>query len=473
MRSISGGSPVECLRADLDELVTADVVGLPDAKVRSDLLALMAARNQLDAAIAFWLASFDARGLYDDDACKTAAVWVRSYGRGSPQAAAAVVKRARLLRDLPAVAQAAGRGEVSSEHVDRIRELVKDIGVEAVVPADQILAEAASKGDMTELTVVCGRIHDYVDPDGPEPTEAYEKRELTLSHQRGQVIVRGRLDPEGGAAVCEAIDALMRPPGPDDPRTAAQRRADALVDLARGALAHGDLPTVGGTRPQVGVLIPPSLLLYGPDGNDPRTRMRAPFEADTDAPDIAHLLDGGEATPASAGDPLTALGVPPPVEPAWLNWFGPIPPATAKRILCDSDIWRIVLDPTTGLPLDVGRAHRLVPHWIRRALYARDRGCRWPGCSTPAPWTDAHHLRHWHDGGVTRVEDLLLLCRYHHVCVHEGRWRIHLDPATGQVHVTRPDGTPHDLAPTRPWTTPTTQADNPPTARREDPPDTS
>jgi hypothetical protein len=223
-------------------------------------------------------------------------------------------------------------------------------------------------------------------------------------------------------------------------------------------------------RPQVGILIPPQMLLYGADGNDPRTRMRAPFEADTDAPDIAHLLnDGGPA----GGDPLTALGVPPPVEPAWLNWFGPIPPATAQRILCDSDLWRIVLDPTTGLPLDVGRAHRLVPHWIRRALYARDRGCRWPGCSTPAPWTDAHHLRHWHDGGVTRVEDLILLCRYHHVCVHEGRWRIHLDPATGQVHATRPDGTPHDLGPTRPWTTPTTQANDPPGTQAEDPPDTS
>ena len=108
MSSISGGGPVECLRADLDELVAADVVGLPDATLRSDLLALMAARNQLDAAIASQLASFDARGLYDEDACKTAAVWVRAYGRGSGRAASALVKRARMLRDLPAVA-AGGR----------------------------------------------------------------------------------------------------------------------------------------------------------------------------------------------------------------------------------------------------------------------------------------------------------------------------------------------------------------------------
>src|SRR5262245_7761240 len=142
------GDPVRRLRADLDALVTADVAALPDATLRSDLLELMAARNQLDAAIAARLASFDIRGLCDKDACKTPAAWLRSYSRGSAQAASAVVKRARVLRELPAVAEAAGRGEVSSEHVDRIRELVKDIGIEAVRPADQILAEAASKGDM-------------------------------------------------------------------------------------------------------------------------------------------------------------------------------------------------------------------------------------------------------------------------------------------------------------------------------------
>jgi len=469
--STSGGSPVECLRADLDELVTGDVVALSDPALRSDLLELMAARNQLDAAIATRLASFDARGLYDDDACKTTAVWVRAHGRGTGSAASRLVQRARVLRDLPAVSEAAGRGEVSTEHVDIIRDLVKEVGVEAVRPADQILADAASTVDMTELKMLCGRIRNYVDPDGPAPTEAFDKRELTLSNLRGMVLLRGQLDPEGGAAVYEAIDALMKPPGPDDLRTPGQRRADALVDLARGNLAHGDLPTVGGMRPQVGILISPQMLLYGADGNDPRTRMHAPFDTDTDAPDIAdHFESGGEAAPP---DSLAALGVPPPVEPAWLNWFGPIPPATAQRILCDSDIWRIVLDPTTGLPLDVGRAHRLVPYWMRRALYARDRGCRWPGCSTPAPWCDAHHLRHWHGGGVTRVEDMLLTCRYHHMLVHEGRWRIHLDPATGQVSVTRPDGTPHDLGPTRPWTTPTRHADDLPESRGNDPPDTS
>src|SRR5688572_23266332 len=167
------------------------------------------------------------------------------------------------------------------------------------------------------------------------------------------VAIRGLLDPEGGAAVLEALDAQLRPPGPDDLRTPRQRRADAHVEIARRALALGDLPTVGGMRPQVGILITPQTLLYGQDGNDTETETA---EADEGS---------GPAARANArGDPLAELGIPPPVEPAWLHWYGPVAPETAKRVLCDSAVWRIVLDPNTGMPLDVGRAHRLVPHWI-------------------------------------------------------------------------------------------------------------
>jgi hypothetical protein len=460
MCSNGASSLVGRLRADLDALAAVDVVGLSDADVRSETLELLAAANQLHAVLAARVGSFDARGLAEDDACRTTAVWLRAYGRCSDGAAARTVRQARVLRDLPAVAEAAGRGEVTAEHVGRIAVLVKQVGVEAVRPADQILADAAGKVNVAELGMVCDRIRDYVDPDGPEPMELFDQRELTLSQRDGMVAIRGLLDPDGGAAVLEAIDALMRPPAPDDLRTVGQRRADALVDLARRSLAHGDLPTVGGMRPQVGILITPETLLYGQDGDDPRTRAHVRF-GEGDPPDISDRFTDGEATreadasragdpahtgepveaddseadgsetnevgaparsdtgpPANArGDPLAPLGIPPPVEPAWLNWYGPIGPATAQRLVCDSDLWRIVLDPTTGLPLDVGRAHRLVPWWIRRALHARDRGCRWPGCTTPAAWTDAHHLHHWHDGGATRIEDLLLLCRFHHVQV--------------------------------------------------------
>ena len=140
---------------------------------------------------------------------------------------------------------------------------------------------------------------------------------------------------------------------------------------------------------------------------------------------------------------------------AWLNWAGTIPTTLAQRLACDCDIWRVVLDQATGLPLEVGRAHRLVPHWMRKALHARDRGCRWPGCDAPVAWTDAHHLIAWFLGGRTDIDKLVSLCRWHHVKVHEGHWSIHLDPTTGEVTVTRPDGTPYELDPSLPHTTPT------------------
>jgi hypothetical protein len=161
-------------------------------------------------------------------------------------------------------------------------------------------------------------------------------------------------------------------------------------------------------------------------------------------------------------DPLSQAGVPPLPQPAWLDWFGEVPAALAQRLACDANAWRIVLDPATGLPLDVGRAHRLVPPWIRRALHARDRGCRWPGCEAPTDWCDAHHHdKPWYLGGETNVDELMLLCRWHHVKVHEGQWRIELDRITGEVHVYRPDGRPYELGPSRPWTGPASRRGDP------------
>jgi hypothetical protein len=82
--------------------------------------------------------------------------------------------------------------------------------------------------------------------------------------------------------------------------------------------------------------------------------------------------------------------------------------------------------------------------WLRKALHARDRGCRFPGCHTPAAWTDGHHLRHWADGGPTSLTNLVLLCRFHHVLVHEAGWTIDFDISRNIVTARRPDGTRYD-----------------------------
>jgi hypothetical protein len=278
--------------------------------------------------------------------------------------------------------------------------------------------------------------------------------------------VRGRLDPEGAAALYTALDALMRPPGSDDLRTAAQRRADALVELARLSLSSGDLPTVGGVRPQIGVLITPSMLLTG-TGAEPHEDGIHDHKVHDDevhgAGDACCAAGAREHPPGEApptrGDPLEQLGVPRLPELPWMSWIHDVPPALAQRIACDAEVWRAILDPTTGLPLEVGRSHRIVPAWIRKALHARDRGCRWPGCTVPAAWTDAHHLLAWWLGGTTDIDNLLLLCRYHHVKVHEGQWTLDVDRTTGEVRVFRPDGSAYQIAPSRPWSSAGRQAD--------------
>src|SRR5687767_13948850 len=120
MSSNGEAALVTRLRADLYALVAVDVAAMPDATLRSELVELLAAANQLNAAIASRIASFDTRGLSDDDGCQTTKVWLRCNGRSSDATAARLVHQARLLRDLPAVAEAAGRGAVTADHVGQI-----------------------------------------------------------------------------------------------------------------------------------------------------------------------------------------------------------------------------------------------------------------------------------------------------------------------------------------------------------------
>ena len=90
-----------------------------------------------------------------------------------------------------------------------------------------------------------------------------------------------------------------------------------------------------------------------------------------------------------------------------------------------------------GTVLDVGRKTRTIPAAIRRALTARDRRCRFPGCD--AYHCDAHHVRHWADGGATRLDNLLLVCRHHHRAVHEEGFTVELGD-DGEARFFSPDG---------------------------------
>jgi hypothetical protein len=242
---------------------------------------------------------------------------------------------------------------------------------------------------------------------------------------------------------------------------AGQRLREFLVPPAAGAdwtrpgvrVDMDDLPTRAAGRTHQAML---AELLQPASADGP-----AAVVACGNGPPSSHPPPPPHPPPDQVTQPgVPAWNIPGWADPPWLDWVGPISPALAQRVACDADIWRIIVDPATGQPLDVGRTYRLVPYWIRRALYARDRGCRWPGCSVPSQWSDAHHRLPWSEGGETTVEDCILLCRWHHGRVHEGGWTIDLDTNTGQIHVTRPDGTPYLAAHTRTaaWNGPATQA---------------
>jgi hypothetical protein len=104
---------------------------------------------------------------------------------------------------------------------------------------------------------------------------------------------------------------------------------------------------------------------------------------------------------------------------AELEWSQPILAETARRLACDAAITPII----DG---EADHTSRVVPGSTRRALIARDKGCRFPGCDCPPAWTDAHHVKHWADGGPTTLDNLILLCRRHHRLVHEEGWTLEL-----------------------------------------------
>ena len=191
----------------------------------------------------------------------------------------------------------------------------------------------------------------------------------------GMHAIDGVLDPECGAAVKRVLDSLAKPRGQDDDRTGPQRMADALGEAIHHAMDQGRLPRRNGVRPHV---------------------------------TVTTTLEGLK----------NEVGAP----PADLELSLPISTRTLERIACDCTISRVLL--ADSMVIDVGRATRVTSAPRRRALRARDRGCRFPGCDRPASWSNPHHIVAWTRGGPTNLANELLLCYYNHRLVHEGGWQV-------------------------------------------------
>jgi hypothetical protein len=120
----------------------------------------------------------------------------------------------------------------------------------------------------------------------------------------------------------------------------------------------------------------------------------------------------------------------------------PISVARARLLACEAGVIPSVFNYATGEAVELGRAMRLPNAALRRKLeLEQPEGCAWQGCDRPVAWTEAHHIQHWADGGVTAAENLILLCRFHHGRIHTAGWSVE-KTGPGQAIITHHDG--HD-----------------------------
>jgi hypothetical protein len=256
----------------------------------------------------------------------------------------------------------------------------------------------------------------------------HDARSLSLyQDDDGSWVLRGRLDPEVGAVLRKALDAAA-----EELCATAATTTGAAEALATGAAAATDI------RARAAATTPPAppdypqrqadaigLLAERALASDEVVRRAERYQV------VVHV--GAGSVLGGAPDDLHVSG------------------ETSRRLSCDATTVRMDHDER-GAVLDVGRRTRTVPPALRRALEFRDGTCRFPGCGVRH--TDAHHVRHWAEGGETALSNLLLLCRFHHRAVHEGGIAVEARD-DGTFVFRRPDGSPLRPAPQPPASRPT------------------
>lgn len=303
---------------------------------------------------------------------------------------------------LAPVAEAVAAGEVSVGAAAAIRAGLGTptplVAADDLQDAAERLAREAATLPPEKVARLAREARDDLDPVGVATREEQlrSKRWLRFTPlPSGMTGVRGELDPESSAVVADAVGALLAPRrgGPrfvdseelaraealeKDPRTHEQLAVDALVELVRVATAADPDRVFGRRRPAVVVHV--------------------------DARDLA----AGDGSAWIEGQ-STAVSI-----------------ATARRLACADGYQPIVFEPDGSTRL--GRTQRLFSERQRVELAAIWGGCAVEACERPPSWTEAHHVEHWSRGGVTDTSNGVLLCRHHHLLLHNGGWTIEKPP---------------------------------------------
>jgi hypothetical protein len=335
------------------------------------------------------VAELDRREAWGDWGVKSCAHWLNWKCGIGIGAAREKVRVARALETLPAIRAAFAAGEVSYSKVRAMTRV-------ATAETEETLLMVARHGTASHVENLVRNYRRVLRNEAvTEANAVHAARELCWYwDEDGSLVIKARLPAESGALVLKALEAagdeiaaaacVENVPAETctDESPVAARRADALADIAGQYLSNENTPARQAERYQVVVHV-----------------------------DHESLRDPGDSGRCDIAD-------------------GPaLCPETARRIACDASV--VVLHSgADGSPLNIGRKTRTVPPAIRRALAHRDHGCRFPGC-TSARHVDAHHIRHWRDGGETSVANLVSLCRHHHRLVHEGGFRVARSHAGG------------------------------------------
>jgi hypothetical protein len=430
----------------LAELARLDPAALDAACLMDQIGDLATFISQAQGHLSRLTATLDATGGAAEAGHKSASAFLRTRCGLAPGRAAAVVATARGLAGLEATQKAVDAGTVSFDQAHVIVQTTAGLGEDTAAIAERALLDHAPGLDTARFRQFAEEVAYRADPDAAEEREQrrWDKRHLSFGLT---LDATGMLSGTCGDAVSyeivrTAAEAFSPPGGQADGRTAAQRRMDGLVAACKAALDAGSAPERHGAAPHITVLVKDETLAQAA-GTTIATGHAGAAEP---RPTAATAQAAGYAGRAQTGGPPPLVTGAPPGQTGHGTFL------TARQVLalcCGAQVgairWR------DGLPLGVGRTARTEPAGLRRALEARDRRCRWPGCEALAAWATAHHIRPWSKGGATSLDDLALFCHlHHHHFIHTLGWTITGTP-NATLHFTHPGGwvTLHSPLPAR------------------------
>jgi hypothetical protein len=438
------------LRAAVDEVLGCDMTGLDGVGVASLLAEIEDARRRLDAADTRALAvaedrrvdgQFGAASLVDlltDRLHLDAGEARRRVRRCEDLGPRHTLTGEPLPPILPATAAALADGEIHAGHVDVISRVCGLVdGLPDTDPDDSAVAETllldVARHHAPKLVARTGQeLLARLDQDGTEPADQRiaRRRGITFrDHPDGSSEWKVFADAHLTGLRAALFDTLAAPAtddsGEPDPRTPAQRQHDALADALRRVTRSGDLPVTGGVPTTVLAHLrldhlplthPAALDGFEWDGrpdivNTAKQQLTERINEQIHAAHAAQTDSSGHGT--IGGYAVTSNG-------------GLLSGRLLAMDMCEAEIDIQVSSPD-GAVLAFGRSTRLATRAQRIALAGRDGGCCFPGCTRPPSWCEAHHVIPWSSGGRTDINNLCLVCPYHHRQFEQLGWTVRMN----------------------------------------------